>query len=196
MASFGAKYPYFAKIKAETDAALPTYTGGTRIGQLVKADLTVTLSTGELFADDGLAEKVEEFSSATIAMETDDMTDAVAALLFGATLDEQGGELKYSASDAQPMGGLGYYKVLMRNGSKVYKAYFYPKVKAALGNDSAATKGNSITFGTTPINFTVYQPQFGGWRHTKEFTGDGAEASAKSYIEGKMAEVQNPPAGS
>lgn len=43
MASFGAKYPHFSKIKTEPDDALPTYEGPVNIGRLVKADLTVNL---------------------------------------------------------------------------------------------------------------------------------------------------------
>lgn len=48
MASFGAKYPHFSKIKTEPDDALPTYEGPVNIGRLVKADLTVNLASGKL----------------------------------------------------------------------------------------------------------------------------------------------------
>ena len=79
MASFGAKNPYFCKVKEEPDGALPTYEGDpVKIGRLVKADLTIQMASGKLFADDGLAESVEEFASGSIAMETDDMLDDVA----------------------------------------------------------------------------------------------------------------------
>ena len=47
MASFGAKYPHFSKIKTEPDDALPTYEGPVNIGRLVKADLTVNLASGK-----------------------------------------------------------------------------------------------------------------------------------------------------
>ena len=50
MASFGAKYPHFSKIKTEPDDALPTYEGPVNIGRLVKADLTVNLASGKLYA--------------------------------------------------------------------------------------------------------------------------------------------------
>ena len=85
MASFGAKYPHFSKIKTEPDDALPTYEGPVNIGRLVKADLTVNLASGKLYADDELAESVDEFSSGSVAMETDDMTDDVAAEVYGST---------------------------------------------------------------------------------------------------------------
>ena len=89
MASFGAKYPHFSKIKTEPDDALPTYEGPVNIGRLVKADLTVNLASGKLYADDELAESVDEFSSGSVAMETDDMTDDVAAEVYGCTVEEK-----------------------------------------------------------------------------------------------------------
>ena len=74
MASFGANYPCFCPVAAEPENARPTYKGEpVQIGRLVKADLSVTLATGELYADNVLAESVAEFASGSIAMETDDM---------------------------------------------------------------------------------------------------------------------------
>lgn len=182
MASFGAKYPCFAKIADEPASALPTYEGFATIGRLVKADLSLSFASGKLYADDSLAESVDEFVSGTISMETDDVADEVAALIYGATVKEEGAtnragggatvnakEVTYSAGDSAPMGGLAYYKALMRNGVKLYKGYYYPRVKATLGGDTAETKGDSITFGTSTTEFTVFECSSGAWRITKEF---------------------------
>ena len=182
MASFGAKFPNFAKIKDEPEDALPTYEGPIVIGKLVKADLTVSLASGKLYANDELAESVDEFSSGSIAMETDDMIDDVAAVVYGCTVDEQ--KVHYKAGDAAPLGGLAYYKVLMRKGIKLFKGYFYPRVKAALGNDSAATKGDSITFGTSTTTFTVFRCNSDDWRITEEFK---TEAEAKTWVKEQLA---------
>ena len=166
MASFGAKYPHFSKIKTEPDDALPTYEGPVNIGRLVKADLTVNLASGKLYADDELAESVDEFSSGSVAMETDDMTDDVAAV-----------------------GGLAYYKVLMRKGVKLFKGYFYPRVKAVLGNDNAATKADSITFGTNSTTFTVFRCNSDDWRITEELT---TEAAAKAWVKEQLKGTVTP----
>lgn len=184
MASFGAKYPRFSPIASEPAAALPKYatTGPVTIGKLVKADLTVTLASGKLYADDGLAESVDEFSSGSLAMETDDMEDSVASVVYGATATEQ--KVSYKAGDSAPMGGVAYYKVLMRNGVKLYKGYFYPRVKAMLGNDSAATKADSVTFGTAATTFTVFRCNSDEWRITEEFT---TEAAAKAWVDEQLA---------
>lgn len=184
MASFGAKYPNFAPFSgAEPTAALPTYGTKVLLGKLVSANLTVNLASGEQYADDELAEQVSEFISGTLALETNDMTDEVAAEVYGATLDKESDELTYKGSDAIPLGGLAYYKVLMRDGVRMYKGYFYPKVRAALGNDAAQTKSSSITFGSTSTTFTIFEPNVGGWRITKEFT---TETEAKTWVDTKL----------
>ena len=174
MASFGAKYPHFSKIKTEPDDALPTYEGPVNIGRLVKADLTVNLASGKLYADDELAESVDEFSS-------------VAAEVYGCTVEEK--KVHYKAGDSAPLGGLAYYKVLMRKGVKLFKGYFYPRVKAVLGNDNAATKADSITFGTNSTTFTVFRCNSDDWRITEELT---TEAAAKAWVKEQLKGTVTP----
>ena len=111
MAQFGAKCPMFAPFKTEPAAALPTYDTAVTVGALVSANLTVNLASGELYADDALKEQLSEFASGTVALETDDMTDAVAKVIYGATGDSGStGELKFNKGDTAPYGGFGYYK--------------------------------------------------------------------------------------
>lgn len=181
MAKFGAKHPCFAPIATEPDNAAPTYGVGAEIGKLVAANLTVNLASGELFADDILAEQLSEFASGTLVMETDDMVAEIAGMVYGATVN--GNRVTYNKGDTAPLGGLGYYKVMMRNGVKYYEGYYYPKVRAALGNDNAQTRGNSITFSTTSTTFTVFAPNAGDWRETETFT---TEEAAKLWIENKL----------
>ena len=190
MASFGAKFPYFCPVADEPEGKLPIYSGEpVRIGRLVKADLSVTLASGELFADDVLAESVAEFASGSISMETDDMKDEIAAVVYGATAKDH--VVHYAVGDDPPKGGLGYLKKLMRNKQVLYKAYFYPLVKAALGSDTAQTRGSSITFGTTSTTFTVYACETGGWRDTYEAE---TEAAALAWLKAQFNQGAEPPA--
>lgn len=169
MAEFGAKHPCFKPKNAQN---------GIVIGKLVSANLTVNLASGELYADDGLAEQLSEFSSGSVAMETDDMLDATAGTLYGATVTD--GLVTYNKGDEAPEGILGYVKDLMRSGVRKYRAYVYPRAKAALGNDNAQTRGNSITFNTAQTTFTIFDDDNGDWRKTKEFN---TEAEAIAYID-------------
>lgn len=183
MASFGAKRPRWNKIAEEPAAALPVYeaAGPISLGKLVKADASVAMASGKLYADDTLAESVDEFANGSIAMETDEIEDAAASQVYGAQVEDK--EVTYSEGDSAPLGGLAYYKVLMRSGKKVYKGYFYPKVKAVLGNDTAQTKGNSITFGTSSTTFTVFACNSGAWRKTHEFD---TEAEAEAWCDAQL----------
>lgn len=192
MASFGAKYPFFSKIKSEPAGALPVYEGEpVRIGRLVKADLTVNLASGKLFADDGLAESVDEFASGSIAMETDDLEDQVASVVYGAQVEDK--TVHYNVGDDAPAGGLAYIKTLMRRHKKLVKGYYYPLVKAALGGDTAQTKTDSITFGTAATTFTVFACESGDWRLTEEFS---TEAEALAWILEKLkGEAAGEPSG-
>ena len=183
MASFGAKYIRFNQIVDEPDGQLPVYKdGGTvTLGRLVKADLTVNLASGKLYADDELAESVDEFSSGSLAAETDDMEDAAATEVYGCAVTD--GEVHFKRGDSPPMGGLAYYKVLMRKGVKFFKGFFYPRVKAALGNDTAQTKGDSVTFGTTSTTFTIFGSSSDDWRIWKTFK---TENEAKAWVDEKL----------
>lgn len=172
MAYFGAKYPTFCPNGAAE---------GVILGKLVGANLTVNLASGELYADDTLAEQDSAFASGSIAMETDDMEDAVAATIYGATANN--GVVTYKASDSAPMGKLAYIKAFIRSGAKLYRAYFYPQVRAAVGNENAQTKGASINFQTTSTTFTVMPDrETGEWRETK--IADYLE-EAISWVNGK-----------
>ena len=108
MAQFGAKRPRFAPVATTPAGALPTYTyeNAVTIGKLVQANLTVTNASGELYADDGLAEKLDMFASGSLELQTDDKTAEVHAALHGATLDEESDEVTDSANDVAPRGGL------------------------------------------------------------------------------------------
>lgn len=168
MAEFGLRYPCFKKSGSSK---------GLLLGKAVVANLTVTLASGELYADDGLAEQLSEFASGSLAMETDNMADAIAGALYGCTVTN--GLVVYNKNDTAPEGTAGYMKVLMVRGVKKYRVYIYPRAKAALGNDNGQTRGSSITFQTAQTTFTIFADDKGDWRHTKEFDD---EAVAKAYL--------------
>ena len=194
MAQFGAKRPKWAPLASEPENALPTYNyqKAVTVGKLVKADLSVTNASGELYGDDALAEKVDMFASGNLALETDDKTDEVHAALHGASKDSETGEVTDKDSDVAPRGGITYYKVIIRNGVRYFKGVFLPLVNAILGNDSAATKGSSITFGTSATAFNVFRCNSGAWRTTKEFTD---EAACIAWCDEKLGKGAATPTG-
>lgn len=171
MAAFGCKHPCFRPHGASQ---------GVVIGKLVSANLSVTLANGEFYADDELTEEVSEFVKGSVAMETDEMADNVASVVYGASVAN--GELVDKTGDSAPEGDLAYYKSLMKDGVKYYRGFYYPCAKAALGNDNIQTKGSNITFQTENTAFTVKQDENGNWRYRKRFSD---EASALAWVESK-----------
>ncbi|GHU92944.1 hypothetical protein FACS1894208_01230 [Clostridia bacterium] len=184
MAGFGAQYPNFAPIDTQPVGALPTYKSEDKvtIGHLVGATLTVNNATAEMYGDDRLIEEISEFISGSIAMETDDLALDVAGTLFGTEISESG-QLGFKSSDTSPPGGLTYIKVLMRNKVKVFKGYYYPLVKASMGNDTATTKSASTNFSSTPTNFTVFPCNDDHWVILEEFD---TLAAAKTWCDAQL----------
>ncbi|MFR5887302.1 MAG: hypothetical protein ACLUFK_02060 [Oscillospiraceae bacterium] len=182
MASFGRNAPILTLSRPSPKThSPPTRPRPVQIGRLVKADLTVNMASGKLYADDELAESVDEFSSG-LWLWRPTTWRTTSPKVYGCTVSEK--EVHYKAGDSAPMGGLAYYKVLMRKGVKLFKGYFYPRVKAVLGNDSAATKADSITFGTNSTTFTVFRCNSDDWRITEELA---TEAEAIAWVKEKLA---------
>jgi len=187
MAKIGAKFPCFKPDEADE---------GVIIGKLVSANLTINLASGEMYADDMLAEQLSVFANGSIAMETDDMIEEAIGVVYGCDVEDK--EVTYNIGDVAPRGGLAYYKTLLRNGKPYYQAYFYPRVRAALGNDNAQTKGSSITFQSTSTTFTVFADDEGVWRVTEVFDTE-AEAidwcKEKTDIASSLKNADKPAAG-
>lgn len=165
MGAFGANYPCFQ----------PHGGQGIVMGKLVSANFTPNIVKGEQHGDDTTVEQVSEFISGTVAMETDDMTDQVASVVYGAKIED--GAVIYNKDDVAPLGNLAYYKAVRRDHKNYYQAYLYPLARAEIGNDSAQTKGSSITFQSAQTNFTVFTDENGRWREVKTFE-DKATARA------------------
>lgn len=181
MASMGLKYLVWGKMAAEPTNAIPTYNPGKVIGKMVSANLSIQWAEGELYADDMLSEYISEFTSGDLTMEVDNIALADQATLYGATYDAD--EFQAVYSDTPPFGGIGGVQVLMVNGARKYRAWFFPKVRASMPDWDATTRPDSISFGTQPLNMKVMTPLYGPWYYVKEFT---TESAAKAYIDTKL----------
>lgn len=183
MAKYGAQYPYVAQIATEPAGALPTYKpDGRTIGKLNKLSLSLTMASGEIYGDDGLAEKVEEFVSGTGTLTTTDLTPEDYGYLTGAAVNGETGEVTDGGSDSAPLFGLGYVVVLRRAGATVYRANWLPKVQASKPGEEASTKSNSLSLSGHDIPLTVYAAENGQWRMMQDFTGENALANARAWI--------------
>lgn len=181
MASMGLKYLAWAQQASEPTDAVPTYSTGKVIGKMVSANLSVENNEGELYADDMLAEYINEFKSGEFTAEVGNITLADQAMIYGATYASD--EMKVASTDAPPYGAIGGIQILLVNNARKYRAWFFPKVRASLPDWDATTRGDSISFGTQPIKMKVMSPAYGPWYYLKEFT---TEAAAQAYIDTKL----------
>ena len=170
MAGFGAKYPCWAPMATEPAAAVPTYSAGQVLGKLVSASRSISNAEGELWGDDMRAEYLSEFASGTLDLSVTALTDAQLTALYGATATD--GEIAFDKDDTIPYGGVGFYQVLMRGGTKYYRAYFYPKCKAIIGEASVETKGPSVNFTPEALQFSIDSPNYGGWCLVETFADE------------------------
>ena len=181
MASMGLKYLAWAPQATEPADAVPTYSAGKVIGRMVSANLAIQSAEGELYADDMLSEYISEFSSAEFTAEVDNIPLEDQATLYGATYS--GDEFKATYTDAPPFGGLGGIQILSVRGVRKYRARFFPKARASMPDWDATTRGDSISFGTQPIQMKIMTPLHGPWYRLKEFN---TETEAKAYIDTKL----------
>lgn len=177
----GLKYMAWAEMATEPTSAVPTYSAGQVIGRAVSANLAVQNAEGELYADDMLSEYVTEFVSADFTAEVDNISLSNQATMYGATYASD--EMQTNKTDDPPYGGIGGYQVVRVRGVRKYRAWFFPKVRAMMPDWDAATQGNSISFGTQPIQMKVMPPAYGPWYYVKEFA---TEAAAQAYIDTKL----------
>lgn len=181
MAKIGLKYLAWSPIGTEPQNAIPTYGNGRVLGRMVATNLAITNAEGKLFADDEVAEDISEFSSAEFTAETDNISLANQADLYGAEYVDD--ELLLHGDDTAPYGGYGGYQKLSINNVKKFRTWFFAKGKAAVPDEANNTKGESISFGNQPLKASIIAPKFGPWKRVKEFT---SEAAAKAYIDTKL----------
>lgn len=181
MAKIGLKVLKWAPFATEPASSAPTYAEPVVLAKMVSSNLSFTKATGEFYADDEIAERVDDIISGEFTAETDHISLENQAAMYGATITD--GELVDTNADTPPYGGVGGYQVLLKNGEKIYRAYFLPKVKAIVPDDAGNTKTNSPSFGTQPVNMSVLFTNTGIIRARKDFT---TESAAIDWIDDKF----------
>lgn len=183
MASIGMRYVKAAPISSESGS---TITYGTAIQmKAVEASLSWELDDSKLYADDAVAEADGSITGYTLDTTVDDMTDAQEASLFGHAASGS----EYTVyDDPIPYSGIGYVRVLKKNGVRKYKGVFYPKIQLSRQEESDKTRESSTTWGTVKIHgvgLAVFNSSTGKNKFRQHQTFD-TMASAIAYIDGKF----------
>lgn len=185
MAAIGMKYPVWAELTSESNNTL-SYGTGKVLGKAVSANLSWQKDDSDLYGDDAVAETDNGITGYTLDFGTTHLTEEQEAAVLG--YKKVGSTDEYEITDdPSPYGGFGYYRVLKRNGVRMYKALWYPKLAFSKNSETDNTKQASISWGTPTLNakgLAAYNDASGKakFRMQQVFA---TEASARSYLNSK-----------
>lgn len=185
MAQIGMQYPVWAELTSESGNTL-AYGAGVVMGKAVDANLSWQKEDNELYGDDAVAETDQSLTGYTLDLGTTQLDEGVEAKVLGIT--KVGSTDEYEITDDDPpYGGCGYIRVLKRNGTRLYKAVWYPKIQFSHPNESDSTKQKSISWGTPKISgkgLAAYDDASGKAKFRKQQVF-ATLAAAKTYLNGK-----------
>lgn len=186
MARIGMRYPKYATVTVTMNAngtESETYGTVKVMGKAISASSTINFTSSDLYADDGKAESVREFTGGTLNINTDDVEAAILAELCGATADNNG-NVDYGADDTAPYVRFGYVRKRIKAGVAQYGGIIYTRVKFAPPNEEDNTKGESITFGTPTLAGDVMKDASGKWKKTSAWLE--TEAAAVTWLDSNL----------
>ncbi len=190
MATIGLDKLYYAKITEDSNGE-ETYATPLVLAKAITAELSVELVEAILYADDGAAEVVMDFTSGTLSLGVDDIGPTVAADLTGATTDDNGVLVSASENIGTPC-AVGF-RAQKANGK--YRYFWLYRVKFGLPATNLQTKADSITFSTPTIEGTVMRRNKldGMGKHPwKAEVTDGDPGVATATITGWFSQVYEP----
>jgi len=186
MAYIGLRHPVMAKITAETYGSAITYAAGMVIAKAIGANITWNRPDNPLYADDAISENDNGVTGGSVELNVDDLADEARAYALG--LEKVGSTDAYSLTDkAAPYVGFGYIRVRRKSGVTSYQGFWYHKAQFGENSENAATKGESIEWGTPTLNGTimgVVTDNTGVVRFREQQMFE-TEAAAIAWLEGK-----------
>ena len=186
---YGAKNIRVGKITAEAANAMPTYDKAMLLGELNQLADNPSFAEAKAAGDNNaLARYIKQFTQATVDVTVLDITNEVASMVLGATIESGSTQkgLSFSGNDVAPYVGLGFYTTnLLAENVVRYKAIFYPRCKASMQGKTYDTKGDSITLSKSKLQFTASVcNKDARWKMESEFLE--TEAAAEAWLEALM----------
>ena len=186
---YGAKNIRVGKITAEPANSMPTYDKAMLLGELNQLADNPSFAEAKAAGDNNaLARYIKQFTQATVDVTVLDITNEVASMVLGATIESGSTQkgLSFSGNDVAPYVGLGFYTTnLLAENVVRYKAIFYPRCKASMQGKTYDTKGDSITLSNSKLQFTASVcNKDARWKMESEFLE--TEAAAEAWLEALM----------
>lgn len=188
MSQYGAAYLQWAPFAAanpEPADALPNYDAPINLGALTKVTDAPTYSQVTADGDNRTQDSLSEFTGGTIDIDVTELENSVAAAIFGAKQEGEGGDLIFSDSDEAPYGGLAFFVNKVKGSKKFFQGLYYPKVKAVPQGHEFNTKLKSgVVLTGGKIHFSWEIPEFGKYLYISEPMDTLQEA--KAWVDGKI----------
>lgn len=198
MATIGVSQPMYA-IYGVTGTTV-SYSDGGVLGKATEIDVTINTSQdNNLYADNGIAETDRSFTSGSLTVGTDDLSQEVSKAILGLkekslTADDgitvpEGGdapmELIYDDDMANPYLGVGFIVKGQKNNIPYWRAIVFPKVMFNVPDDAATTQGESIEWQTASLVATILRDDSETHMWKRE-TRLPTEAEAAAYIKARL----------
>jgi phi13 family phage major tail protein len=172
----GLKNINVAKVTKDDDTGA-TYDAVRKIALAVQADIKPSTSTENFYADDQIAETVNQLGEIAVDLELGHLSTADQAYLLGAKVNSEG-VLEFSANDQAPYVALGFESE-KSNGKTRYVWLF--KGKFSLPETSNKTKSDKPEFQTEKISGVFSPRQFDGkWKVQVDSDDDSIGANVIS----------------
>ena len=185
MARIGFKKGKYNLIDPQTKKYAAITDGVPCLEKVIDEKFSAEFNSAELYADDALAETDYSFKKGSLSITVANDDDEKDAELMGNTIED--GEVTKKVSDTAPEFGYGHIVTKMVNGVRKFKVEFFPRVKFTKITTDAKTRGESVEFGTTAIEGTVFplDAEFNGmaagtWEKHQTFA---TEAEAEAYLD-------------
>lgn len=190
MAVIGLSKPYYAIYK-NTGAAV-TYSNGGVMGKATEVNLEIESNDdNNLYADNGIAETDRQFTSGTLTLSTDDLSQDVSAAILGVKTQELGTiegitetdikEMVFDNTQETPYLGLGYIIKKQKNGVIKWRGIVLTKCMFSIPADAATTQGESIEWQVPELEATIMRDDTENqiWKREATFS---TESQAELYI--------------
>lgn len=191
MATIGVSKPYYAKY-VNTSGTI-SYTDGAIFAKAI--EFSASIESGEdnnLYADNGIAESDRGFSSGTLSVTTDEISETATATILGITADtitvgEDASVTELVYDDDMEVPDLGFGIIIKKKvaGSYKYRAVIFHKIKFNVPEDAATTQGETIEWQTPAIEGVIMRDDSEKHAWKSEATLD-TEALAEAYIKQKL----------
>ena len=181
----GIEYAVFGLRTETTSQGVTTisYTGGKYLSPVAGFNGAPNIANASDYGDNIIQESEDGITGGTLSIEFNHESEDIYTMLLGHEKDSTSGVIIFSSKDEAPYVGAG---AIGKSVGGIYVAKFYNKVKFREPNDDNATKAENITFNHITCEGTILIEDDGTWKEQKEFSGTGALASAKSWLNGKV----------